>query len=469
MRLPTNKASQRIARMGTEISRRFTLDDLIVSLRFAVSEPNDGTWGVVEYGNEEVPDELISIDELTMVINASQDYTCRDLYDRDFAFFESTFRHFTCPLVTEYPLPGDFMAEEKVVHYHGSDFCQLDQTNLKEIEKLGSYGAYENYTGFYTNYEVRGNVADIIYEGRITEHNKDILIDTARKEKFDNRLRPGDIVMNVTDESVGTVMEIEENKVTVDGLRDGRRDEFLKRDCYKITTKEQPYELLKVWPAVANVYDSEIYNGLPENIIVKECEKLSRIRFYVKELPEGIRAQKTRVHISVVNEDGEPRAIGDLRKELILDWNTVFLEGEINPDETYEIVVSTEEDDKTFVPERVELFSHLEEDFIEIDYTRLPTPMVYSNSVCEMPNYTIPAILAYAKAVCYQKKSGMPVLNDQMLVEYHTERDKIVSMLRRRGESGNRNIFRSPHTGVGQTHQNSRGIYPGWTDIVIFP
>ena len=147
--------------------------DLVTRLRMRLSEPHLGTWGVVDYEyNDEHNQE--GVNELALMLNEAQEYLCRDLYDKSFAFFESQFQHPIIPKSDKYVMPSNFMAIESVFQRNGSDFSELTEANIKELLKNDAYGTYSYYNNnylyngqWYTHYEIRGNAGTTVAEGQI--------------------------------------------------------------------------------------------------------------------------------------------------------------------------------------------------------------------------------------------------------------------------------------------------------------
>ena len=475
-------------------SRRLTLIDLVTRLRMRLSEPNVGTWGVVTYEFDEEVDgdgNLVNkqeVNELVLMLNEAQDFLCRDLYDREFAFFESEFRHPIIPMATQITLPPNFMAIESAFHYQNGEFTELEQAKIKHLLRYDEYGnsAYFSQGGYYLYYEVRGNMGETIHEEQIpiTEESSE---DTATytMAMSDKTVFVGDTVCNETDGSTGQIVEKHISTIVVDLLSGGRTNTFEPGDIYSIETAAQPYESLNLYPRLTSILENKLWEGLAGGWKVEYPRKPTRIRFRLNKIPEGINPETVRILLAV-QKSGETEAAvsGVLSAELKQGWNDVFVSGELEGKEKYYVKCYTndynsiDETGHTFTPDRVEVYQATGKDFLSIAYTRLPKPMgaydnagnfeFHPNTVCEFPPYCAEALIAYARQLAYMKKSGMGSMHQGMLVEYKSHVEDILKFLRKRGESGNRhNMFTNTHTHSGGNKHPY--VLPGFTNDVRFP
>ena len=501
---------------GLDLNRRLTLKDLVTRLRLKLSEPQPGTWGTVHYhfGDEDVeeltvsdvdeifPDEnpIQTVNELALILNESQDLVCRDLYDRDYAFFETEIRIPTAINTDTYILPGDFMAEESVFHFRGKDFCELEEATLRELKKLDAYGSYSyGYNNFYSNYEIRGNAGTVIYQDQICRNSEDTIYADDHDDDeppFDpEKINYGDLVNNLSDGSVARVEGATNNSIKIDYLVNGKINKFLIGDVYQVVTASQPFEVLNVWPRIRTLKEDNVYSGDPNTVSVDFTRDVTRIRFNVVDLPSNVNMKRSRAYVGIQDGDGNRAATGVIFEPLEKQWNTAVIMGELEVDTEYytEVVMRNEAPEEVYeegdtIPEgssvgdlkpvdefidteieinRVEIYENTGNNHLDLAYTRLPTPMTHADYVCEFPPYIMPALIAYAKVVAYQKKTGMPQVDENMYSEYNDQVSRIETFLRKRGPSGNKNMFTNPHTTTGRS-VNNRWIAAGWTNEIYF-
>ena len=267
---------------GFGANRRLTLMDLVNRLALELSEPARGTWKDVTYQYD--LNNTQHLNELAWLINMAQDYTCRHLYDKSFAFFESEFQHPILPNANKYRLPENFIAMESVFHHRGQDFCEVMEANIKEYEKLDGYNGYIGYGGygtypkdnFYSYYEVRGNIGTIVYQGQVASDamsHETVIVGT-----FDTaKILVGDTLYNEIDGSTGQIMEITNSRLEVDELSGGRSNTFEPGDAYHIESALQPYECMRVFPVVSKIQEMSLHNGKPDGWEVKFPRQVTRV------------------------------------------------------------------------------------------------------------------------------------------------------------------------------------------------
>lgn len=481
--------------------RRQTLSDLMVRLRMALSEPHSGSWGTVIYDVDkdfnadvtdfdlnETPDpDKYSVNELALMLNDAQVYTVMYLYDRGYAFPEVTHRVPVYQGMRTVVLPGDFMAMESVFHHCGKDRHQVDETSIKELEETYTFqGSYYSSGKFFDYYEVRGNAGYAITSGQL--HPDDVLdIDDALQlptEDDARKVNIGDFVSNATDGSAARVTSISGRTLRLSELIGGRTDTFEALDFYEVQSAAQPFEVLRLWPEAKNVNEKQIYGGVPHGWTVAEWTDPTRMRFRLDQLPEGIHPRKARIYIAI-QYDATPDADtptfvriagGGLRTELEEGWNEVevLAEQDFEPGKQYYVSVMTNdysaerERGYTFDPGRVEIFEADKENYLKMEYTRLPIPMLRPDSLFELPPFLTPAVLEYAKMMAYQKKSMRTDIDPAMMAGFKMYIEDAKGFLRTRGPSGPGNVFMNP-VGRNRWYRYYGFTIPrGYTNRVLF-
>ena len=62
----------------------------------------------------------------------------------------------------------------------------------------------------------------------------------------------------------------------------------------------------------------------------------------------------------------------------------------------------------------------------------------------------------------------MPRVDENLMSAFRLAVEDILHFLRTRGESGSKNMFTNPHS-TGGNNVRPWGVYPGFTDTVLFP
>ena len=483
--------------------RRYELQDLMVLLRMAFSEPHSGAWGTVVYDIDKdfsaditdfnlQPDtpepDKYAVNELAVMLNISLIYVVRDLYDRGFAFPEVSYRIPVTYGMATAQLPGDFMAMESLFHQCGREKREVEPSIIKELEDSYTSGSFYTTEKYFYNYEIRGNAGEEIVSGQL---DPDAVLDDeddALKLSADEieKVSVGDFVANETDNSSGRVTEIDEteNILYLDVLEGGRTDTFEAYDFYSIQTASQHYECLRLWPQMNQMKEDMVFQGDPVGMQVKKWTYPTRLRFRIDALPSGLNPRRLRV-MSAIQYDTTPEqedptygsiAAGSLSEQVEVGWNEmrIYAEDDFDPAVFYHLSVITNDYDGAdeghkFEVSRAELFSAQRDNYLKSVYTRLPLPMLVPTDICELPPYLVGAVVEYAKLLGYQKLTGNPTFNTNMLSSYEYEVSKALKFLRKRGESGNSNFLKNT---VSRGNRGHRGygfhIPQGYTSLVYF-
>ena len=479
-------------------TRRNTLADLIARFRMGLSEPQSGSWGTVIYDidadfaadttdfeDADMPEPgKYAVNELALMLNLAQEYTIRDLYDRGFAFQESSERFSVVTGMDTAALPGDFMAVESLFHHIGNKKHEIDKTSLKGLQDTD----YETITytrpHFFSSYEVHGNEGGVVVQGQlavedVSMNDDELIVPEAGIAVLD----VGDYVLNETDGCAARIKSIDGRTLSLSVLTGGRTDTFEALDYYTIRSGVQPYECLNLWPKMKQLKEESVYVGAPQGWTVKEWVYPTRLRFYLDSLPVNMHPLKTRIH-AIIQHDASPDApeptweqiaAGALNAEVQQGWNDMQLysEDDFAPDTQYYVSIMTNdysEADETgtlLMPSKIEVYAAVRNNFLKMSYTRLPMPMLKPESICELAPYLLDAVIAYAKVLAYQKKTGQPQVDTNMMSEFELAIQKSLRFLRKRGESGPSNVFKNPRNVLGGRRRFIRNIIPpGYTRIL---
>ena len=490
--------------------RRSTLQDLMVLMRITLSEPHSGSLGTViydvdaDFGADVTDFEGLTapepgkyaVNELALMLNYAQIYTVQDLYDRGYAFPEVTIQEPVRRNVSAIALPGNFMAMEKIFHHCGKYKREVEETAIKELEDSYNH-TYSNYGGYSSNnlyryYEVRGNSGENLITKQLLP--EDVLdYDDAIKitEEDAKNVHVGDFIMNQTDGSSSRIVNRnspDDGKVILDldPLMGGRTDTFESLDFYHIQSAAQPYECLNLWPKLNQVKEDDVYQGDSLGWTVDDYTYPTRLRFYVSERPEGIHPWKSRIYVAIQQDispdEDDPTfnriAGGALAAEFETGWNEVDLlaEDDFEPNRQFYVTCMTNDyvqgsSGVKFTPERVEVFAADRENYLRETYTRLPYPMLRPDAICELPQFLTDAVIEYARALAYMKKMDMSEPNPSLMVPYEAKIANNLRFLRKRGGSGNKNMFTNPSNssgGYGYRRYGLNYVGPGFTPYVYF-
>lgn len=485
--------------------RRFRLQDLMVLARMELSEPHAGSLGTVIYDVDQdfnagsdtfeaVNPEEYAVNELAFMINFSQVYVARDLYDRGYKFPTSEYREPVHRNMDTVRLSGDFMAIESIFHRCGQYGQPVDESNIKELQssysRLGSVSNAYTSHNLFKFYEIRGNmgttlVSDQLLADDVLDEDDALIVSASDAAK----VSIGDFVLNETDGSSARIERIEnvspeKQKLVLSELVGGRTDTFEALDFYSIQSAAQPFECIQLWPKM--VWNGEqVYAGDPNKIFVKDYTCPSLLRFRMDTRPDGIHPLKTRLYVAL-QKDTTPDATeptweqvggGGLAAEFKTGWNEVeiFVEDDLVPKQQYYVVVMTNDFDEdtdtgiSFSPCRVELYSLPKSNYLEIEQTRLPIPMLTLDAMCELQPYLIPCVIEYVKVMAYMKIKDMAAPDPGLLAAYEAEIVKSTRFMRKRTETSGANMFRNP-----SSFGRASGVYagmvvpPGWTNKILF-
>lgn len=476
--------------------RRLTLADMMVRLRMALSEPHSGTWGTVVYDIDQdfdasatdfdltpEPDKYV-VNELALMLNDAVIYTVTDLYERGYAFPEVEYRVPVMQGMKSVVLPGDFMAMESVFHFCGPDRSQVEESSIKELEDMYPHGYTYSSDKFFTYYEVRGNMGLEIVSGQLLPENVLDYDDALQLPAEDARISVGDFVVNETDGSSARITDINGQILELSELVGGRTNTFESLDFYSVQSAAQPFERLHLWPELERVSESKVYEGVASGWVLNEWVSPTRLSFLLDEIPPSINPRKARVYVSI-HYDTTPDANsptfrriagGGLFEALQKGWNEVMLltEEDFEPNTQYYVSVMTNDYDASaetgtlFDVSRIEVSESSSDNFLKNTYTRLPLPMLKPETMCELPPYLVNAAIECAKVFAYQKKSGQPQFDPGMLSGYEMWVGKGLRFLRKRGPSGNANVFRNPHGMRSNRRFYGFSIPKGFTNRVYF-
>jgi len=405
-------------------------------LRRRMGEPLEGTWGKYKY-QENRENELY--DELLEALNDAQYQVSLLIYNPE-----------TYPLIrldseipvisgqNIYALEEDFIAVEELRYVRGSQTYPMKRSTIKSvrghIDRPISGGVIQYY-------DYQGMTSVYISEGAVEESNENILIDA--NGDF-SRVRVGDIVHNITDDSQGEVVSFESGRVVVDGLQGGRSNAFVRNDSYGIATQEENRWALQTYPRVTTT-DKIIYNGEPDNFMVNADDVVNTRGMSIKinEVPSDY--EDDEVILFRVFEDGMlvmnafgPSEIG--RDGIREGWNPLKISDtgynfpvQFKQNIPYQ-VQAVRDDGSVFPISQVRLSTQRRDRMLNT-YARTPRKLKNDQTICEFPNEYLEAVYSRGKIYLHDKLNPEGV-SPQLDARFERDITNIKMNLSSRDESG---------------------------------
>ena len=381
-----------------------TLRQMKNGLRRRMGEPLQGTWGKFRY-QEDREDE--KTDELADALNDGQYQVSLLIYNPE-----------TYPLIridseipvvsgqNIYALEEDFIAVEEMRYVRGSQSYPMYRRSIKSVRS----GSERPIVGGIIRYfDYQGMTSVYISEGAIEETSENTLIDSNGEFA---RVRVGDIVHNITDDSQGEVISFESGRVVVDGLQGGRSNAFVRNDSYGIATQEENRWALQTYPKVTTT-DKIIYSGSPTSFMVNADDVVNTrgISILVSDIPSDY--EDDEVILFRIFEDGMlvmndlgPSELG--RDSIREGWNPLKIHDrgynfpiQFKQNIEYE-VQAVRDDGSSFAISQVRLATQRRDRMLNT-YARSPRKLKTDQSVCEFPNEFLEAVYDRAKIYLHDK------------------------------------------------------------------
>lgn len=384
-----------------------TLQELTERLRLRVGEvdPPDGrgTW------DDEV--------EMKLALNVSQVELAKLLHGRGESWSEKIGTQIPVQDSIEYyVLPDNFMVEESVAHYQPQfGYQKMAKGSVQDI-RLSVFNNL-NYSGTYAAYEVRGRTEVYVATGTAKSgSNASTLLD--HEADFSN-VRIGDVAHNLTDDSQATVVDFTGGQIRVDDWKGGYSQRFYAGEGYRIAQRERTayqlwcYPPIKISGSVVSLNNFQLRN-FPTTIDTSPVPVLDNqngasftldqdvvvtgVQFQVSALPEDWQEDSV-LAFYFSAEDGVVKGSSFGLEKVRLGYNTVpkFVPFRLRQGVQYDFV--------TFGGATISnlKLSRQTNNFVELNYTPLPKPMLYFNSICEYPDQYLEPLLDYAKILLYDK------------------------------------------------------------------
>ena len=159
----------------------------------------------------------------------------------------------TLPLFSEqttYTLPRDYIQMVSVYHKKDNSDPPLQLTpkilnNYREQDYHRYAGRTYNYLSYY---EVSGQIGEVLAEGTVTWTDG---LQLAADNVSLTKVRIGDLVQNITDNSQGVITNFGSGIATLgDGLHGGRSNRLQFGDEFLIQSREESRFALETWPTI---------------------------------------------------------------------------------------------------------------------------------------------------------------------------------------------------------------------------
>ena len=370
-----------------------TLAELTERLRLRLGEigVERGTWD-----NET---------ELKLYLNTSQVELAKLLHSRGDSWSEKIGIKIPVEDKAEYyVLPANFMVEERIAHHHPNwGYRRLSKENIQDIR----YNKFDSlhYSGPYAAYEVRGSTDLYVALGVADAgSNGQQLVDTGAN--FSD-VRVGDIVHNLNDDSHATVSDFFGGTVQIGEWRGGYSQRFYAGDGYRIASRERTADQLWVYPPL-NVKGDIIAlqnlqaSGANATFRLNEDILINKVEFQVSSLPADWQEDDIlSVSFDYFDVDGytKVRGSGFGMQKIRIGYNTIpnFQPFRLRQNIDYRFL--------TFGGASISNLKLYQEsdNFIFVNYTPLPAPMLYDYSICEFADEFHEPLLDHAKMLAYDK------------------------------------------------------------------
>ena len=392
-----------------------TLNEMIRRLRARLGEvapeAGRGTWD----------DNL----ELQMHVNNAQEAFARDMHTRGEPWSEIVDTIIRVRHRAEYYLmPDNFMVEEKVAHHAPTwGNRELTKGHVQDV-RLNIHDNI-NYTTIYSIYEVRGREAVYVAVGTANVgSNDELLIDD---DANFSEVRVGDIVHNLNDESQANVVGFRQGRVELGEWRGGYSQRFYAGEGYRIAARERTADQLWVYPPVSvddNAVPLADFSAFDTSLpfVLAADVQLVNVDITISELPTDWQEDDV-FSFQVRDQDrGDAVVVGSefAFQKARMGINTVpnFLPFRLRQNTNYNF------ESTPGVTISGLKFYEESNNYLRVNYTPLPKPLIYDDSVCEFKREFIEPILDYAQMLAEDKIDPDGKLFQKNVNRYEWNTDK---------------------------------------------
>lgn len=441
------------------MAQHATLQELIVNTRFRLSDPFEGTLGMIRYDRF-----TESIDEMKLLLNEAQRAICVLCESPTTSLLRSNKQRIqVISGLTEYPLRDDYLAMDYIRHIKKEEskpIVQRDKGNFPPENKADA-AYYHNTQGFYRYWDVYGVGALEKLVGIARQASLNELHDGY--SPFDG-IRVGDVIHNISDGSQGVAQEIIPGKsvlnsetnaveysvghIVIDGLNGGSSNRFQEGDEYLISSLEEISETLHVYPKVEfDEVTTKVFTGKPDDWSVQDGFVLRAVDVNITNYPDTIEADDRLVlevlrdgRLASTNPASATSKIGieNGLNRFIFD-ERVFPEGILIAEDTNHSVRATVRNEQITI-NSIDVYAYGANDFIEMDYRRLPEKMFVDSAICEIPPWALDLLYAQAVELADMKITRSKFPNPALRANVMHQKGVIEDMLWNRAPRGTSNL-----------------------------
>ena len=414
--------------------------------------------------------------EIKLALNVSQIELAKALYSRGESWAEKIGTRIPVEDGAEYYLcPDNYMIEERVGHFHPDwGYRKLIRGSVQDA-RLNRLDSTYAYSGSYGVYEIRGKTEVYLAIGTADLGSDDTtLLDYTADF---SQVRVGDIVHNIFDGSQATVRDFTGGQIQVDDWRGGSSQRFYTGESYRIAQRERSAHQLWCYPPVQlsgnNVelnsltfFNSPVFTSSSPSpvtstiknsasFVISEDVLVNAIQFQVGALPEDWEDDSVLAFYildSNTNTVLESTSFGMQR--IRLGYNTVpnLVPFRLQQGTTYNFV--------TFGGATISGLKLLKDNnnFVELNYTPLPAPMLYDNSICEFSDEWLEPLLDHSKILLMDKIFPKGEMFNQLVQRYEWSKD---SSKEYKDKAAADNI--EVVSGYGDNPTLHFGVQPGYT------
>ena len=482
------------------MAQHATLSELIVGVRFRLSDPREGTIGRIPYDRF-----AGSVDEMKLLCNETQRVITVLCCGKETALLRSVNKRIQVVNGrVEYALPDDYLDMDFVDYIRAGNKSKILPRPLQEFPPDDRYEYYQRSDrDRYKYYDVygQGSVEKIVGVVRSNSLNK--IYDPYNS--FDG-ISVGDIVHNISDGSQGKITQVEivpgtvpppiikepcpeeepvdedcpeegiqfaftvdedcpeeetepevevepaepviENYsfIQVESLTGGKSNRFVQGDQYIVASSEELNETMHVYPKLGKEDDqtsTKVFSGNTCEFHVNEPFTLYAIDLTINKLPDGFEPDDRMVveillGSKLASED-PPSFVSKVGVDIGKNrvvFDEVNFQGGILMAEDTEYTVRVTAGMKELKVSAMEVFAYGTSDYISINYTRLPKPMENDHSICEIPPFALELFYAQAKLLATHKVTRNATPDPGLLGEVNYWKNNIESLLWKRAERG---------------------------------
>ena len=435
-------------------SQHVTLSEAIVNIRMRMSDPHQGTIGIIRY------DRLTeSIDEMKLIANeAAREVAVACCTPTTALLRSNNVRFQVISGKTEYGIQDDYLSVDYMQYIKNGIEFPIFPRDMRDFppDKRERADTAQSSDLRYRYYDIYGIGAVEKQIGVVRQDSLNEIHDPF--STFDD-IRIGDTVFNRSDGSQALVTNvvpgskvlnennetiIEPGYVVIDQLDGGYSNRFVQGDAYVISSKEDIAESLHLWPQIEfDDTNVKVYSGAALNWNVQEPFTMHGVDVYITEIPDNLEPDD-RLIVEVLR-DGElvttdpPSVVSKVGIESGLNHfefdAQVFTSGILIQEDTdYTIRASIKGTELTI--DYITVYAFGTSDYISMSYSRLPAKMENDFDICEIPPYALGMYYTQAQIIATKKVTGAKSADPNLLAERELQKREIEDLLWNRTPRG---------------------------------